>query len=64
MGGEGGNTGWDDQMASSTQSMDMSLSTLWEVVKDGEAWHAAVYGVTNWVTEQQMRHWSEGLEIG
>ena len=32
----------EDEMA--TDSVDMSLSKLWEMVKDREDWHTAVYG--------------------
>ena len=33
-------------MGSITDSMDMSLSKIWEIAKDREGWHATVHGVS------------------
>ena len=50
---------WTRRLVGITDSVDMSLSKLWETAKDGEPWHAAVHGVTksqtlsNWITTIQ-----------
>ena len=40
-----------------TDSMDMSLSELWVMVMDREAWHAAIHGVTK--SRTRLSDWNE-----
>ena len=51
-----------------TDSMDLSLSKPQELVRDREAWHATIHGVTkterlNWTELNRQKEWIEGMKL-
>ena len=50
-------------MASLTDSMDISLSKLWEMVKDREVWCAAVHGVAESNMTEQLNNNKHRMKI-
>ena len=51
----------EDEMDDITDSMDMSVSKLWELVVDRDAWHTTIHGVIK--SQTQLSDWTELKEI-
>ena len=49
--------GWHHRLNGITDSMDVSLSELWEPVMDREAWRAAICGAAK--NQTRLRDWTE-----
>ena len=48
-----------------TDAMDVNLGKLWEMVRDREAWHAIIHGVTkSWTPLGGLHHRCNGRELG
>ena len=62
---EGRRRGWQRMrcLDSVTDPVAMNLSKLWELVKDREAWHAAVHGITNSQTQLNNNFFNKSSEI-
>ena len=46
----------DERLDSITNSMDMNVSKLWEIVKDREAWQGGVRGISE--SQTQLSDWT------